>query len=213
MRSIIILLSAMAISLATQAQSKKAEDILRKVSETTKSYRSLKISFNYEMINEEADIHEEERGVLIVSGDKYRLSIAGQVVINNGETMWTYLKDANEVQINDVEEEDDGMITPTKLLTEYADDFKPKLTGEQLWKNTKIWLIELKPKGDKPYEKVELKIDQDEERILEIAIFDQNGNIFKYSLNEYKPNVLFDPGDFTFEPEEHPGVELIDMRL
>lgn len=213
MRSITTIAALLILSAPVFSQTKKAEEILKEVSETTKSYQSLKIGFTYEMLNDQAGVHEKEQGVLQVKDEKYRLAIAGQIVISNGETMWTYIKDANEVQINDVEEEDDGMITPTRLLTQYTEDFKPKLTGEQLWMNTKVWLIELKPKGDKPYDKVELKIDKNKKRIMQISIFDKNGTTFIYTLEEYKPNVLFKTTDFNFDPADYPGVEVIDMRL
>jgi len=194
------------------AQSKKAETILKEVAEKTQSYRSIKMDFTYKMENPEAGIDESEQGVILIKGDKYRLSIAGQVVINDGTTIWTYLEDAAEVQINEVDEDDEAVISPTKLLTTYDDSFKPKYIKEDVWLKHKVHIIELKPKEDKSYSKLILKTDIEKKRVLQIAIYDNSGNVFTYTVDEFKPNVLFDHSDFEFNTEDYPEVEVIDMR-
>ena len=193
-------------------QSKKAENILDEVSEKTQSYRSMKIDFSYKMDNKVADIHEEEKGVLKIKGDKYRLYIAGQVVINDGETMWTYLEDANEVQINIVEEDENDFLNPSKLLNSYAENYKARYIDQSKWMGRTVEIIELKPNEDKSFKKVELIIDAAKKRIMKISIYDKNDNEFSYIVDEFKANVLFDPSDFTFSEEDYPGVEVIDMR-
>jgi outer membrane lipoprotein-sorting protein len=212
-RSITILLLIFFASHTAFPQAKKAEAILDKVRDKTESYRSIKIEFTYEMTNERADIHESEKGTLLVKGDSYRLDIAGQVVINDGKNIWTYIKEVNEVQINSVDEEDEGIITPTTLLSSYTEDYKPKYEGESEWNGHKVHLIELKPIEDKSYKYIKLKTDSDKDRLLQISIYDKSNNIFQYSVEEFKPNVLFDPNDFTFNAEDYPGVEIIDMRF
>jgi len=194
------------------AQTKKAEAILSEVAEKTQSYRSMKINFTYEMENQKADIHESEKGMLLVKGDKYRLEIAGQVVINDGETLWTYIEEADEVQINSIEEDDEDIISPTKLLTSYDEKFKPKYVKDDVWSGHKVHILELKPKEDKTYSSVELKVDINKKRVLQIRIFDKTDNVFSYSVTEFKPNVLFEYSDFTFNPDDYPGIEVIDMR-
>lgn len=200
------------IAISAGAQSKKeAEDILDKVTEQTKSYTSIKIDFTYNMDNPNAKIHESEKGSLLVKNEKYRLNIAGQVVICDGTTVWTYLPDANEVQVNTVEDDED-IITPNRLLTSYNQNYKSKLIREEKKGSTTYQVIELKPNESKSYSNVELTIDKNLLRIMKIAIQDHNGNTFTYNVDDFKPNVLFKVSDFTFDPAEYPGVEVIDMR-
>lgn len=209
----ILLIMLALVSSAVFGQAKKAETILEEVREKTESYRSIKIEFTYEMRNDRAGIDEREEGLLLVKGDKYRLEIAGQVVINDGENLWTYIKEANEVQINSVDEDDESIITPTSLLTGYSKDYKPKYEGETVWMGHQVHVIELKPLEEKSYKYVKLKTDKEKNRLLQISIYDKNDNIFQYSVKEFKPNVLFDPNDFKFNPEDYPDVEVIDMRF
>lgn len=196
----------------TFAQSKKnAEDILRQVSEKTKSFSSIRISFTYNMDNPSAKVHESETGTLLVKGDQYRLDIAGQKVISDNRTVWTYIGEANEVQINAVEE-DENVLTPTRLLTSYNEDYKSKLVGEIMKDGRGQYVIELKPNADKSFTRVELNIDKELFRITRIAIQDKSGNTFSYLVNKFEPDVTVKDNDFIFNQKDYPGVEVIDMR-
>jgi outer membrane lipoprotein carrier protein len=197
----------------TFAQAKKSsEEILKEVSEKTKSFSSIRISFTYNMDNPSAKVHESETGTLLVKGDQYRLDIAGQKVISDNKTVWTYISEANEVQINAVEE-DENVLTPTRLLTSYSEDYKSKLTGEVTRDGRAQYVIELKPNADKSFTSVELNIDKELYRITRIAIQDKSGNTFSYLVNKFEPNVgNVKDSDFTFNEKDYPGVEVIDMR-
>jgi outer membrane lipoprotein carrier protein len=197
---------------ASFSQTKKtSEEILKQVSEKTKSFTSIKISFTYNMDNASAKVHETESGVLLVKGDKYRLDIAGQRVISDSKTSWTYVAEANEVQINTVED-DPNALTPTKLLTSYSEDYKSKLVNEITKDGRGLYVIELKPNAEKNFTNVELNIDKELFRIMRIAIQDKSGNTFSYIVNKFEPNVAVKETDFAFDKAEFPGVEVIDMR-
>jgi len=196
----------------TFGQAKKtSEEILKQVSEKTKSFNSIKISFTYNMDNPTAKIHETETGVLLVKGDQYKLDIAGQKVIMDGKTSWTYISEANEVQINSVEE-DENSLTPTKLLTSYSEDYKSKLINEITKDGRALYVIELKPNTEKSFTDVELNVDKELYRIMKIAIKDKSGNTFSYMVNKFETNVAVKDTDFNFNAQDYPGVEVIDMR-
>jgi len=208
-----ILLAALVItgqSAFSQAK-KSSEEILKQVSEKTKSYSTIKVNFTYNMDNPSAKVHESESGVLTVKGDQYRLDISGQQVISDSKTTWTYISEANEVQINSVEEDENAM-TPTKLLTSYNEDYKSKLVNEITKDGRGIYVIELKPNTEKNFTNVEMQIDKELYRIVRIAIQDKNGNTFSYIVNKFETNIPVKDTDFTFNTKDFPGVEVIDMR-
>lgn len=194
------------------AQPKKSsDDILKEVSEKTKSFSSIRISFTYNMDNPSAKVHESETGTLLVKGDQYRLDIAGQKVISDNKTVWTYISESNEVQINAVEE-DKNVLTPTRLLTSYSTDYKSKLSGEVTKDGRAQYVIDLKPNADKSFTAVELNVDKELLRITRIAIQDKSGNTFSYLVNKFETNVTINDNDFVFNAKDYPGVEVIDMR-
>jgi outer membrane lipoprotein-sorting protein len=210
--STIILASLLLSGQFTKGQAKKSsEDILKQVSETTKSYTSIRIAFTYNMDNPGAKVHETETGVLVVKGDKYKLDIAGQKVISDSKTSWTYISEANEVQINTVEE-DENALTPTKLLTSYSEDYKSKLVNEITKDGRAQYVIELKPNTVKNFTSVEMNVDKELYRITRIAIQDKSGNTFTYIVNKWETNIAVPDTDFTFNAKDYPGVEVIDMR-
>jgi outer membrane lipoprotein carrier protein len=208
----IILAALIMTGQASFAQAKKSsEEILKQVSEKTKSYTTIKINFTYNMDNASAKIHESETGVLQVKGDSYKLDIAGQQVICDGKTTWTYLGESNEVQINSVDNNENAL-TPTKLLTSYNEDYKSKLVNEILKDGRSLYVIELKPNAEKNFTNVELQIDKELFRIMRIAIQDKSGNTFSYLVNKWETNVPVKDTDFNFNAKDYPGVEVIDMR-
>lgn len=186
---------------------KKAQAILNDVSANTKSYKSIRIEFTYKMENTAKKINESYKGVLISKGDKYKLTVSGQEVICDSKTVWTYLKDANEVQINSVNTDDDSF-TPTKLLSSYNKDYRPKLIKE----TSQIQTIELVPIKKKSFTKVRATIDRTKKMINTISIYDKNGSIYSYVVNKMDVNQPFSDSMFTFKAASHPGVDEIDMR-
>ena len=209
MKKLLLIVIAAGLSVSAFAQNdKKASTILDEVSVKTKAYKTIKIDFTYAMDNVKEKIHDKFKGTLISKGDKYKLTAAGQDVISDGKTVWTYLKDAKEVQINNVGEDDDSF-TPTKLLSGYGKDYKSKFIEEK--GNDQI--IELYPlKKGKTFTKVQLTIDKTKKQISKFIIYDRSGSTFSYILDKFVTDQAIADTVFTFNKADHPGVEINDMR-
>jgi outer membrane lipoprotein-sorting protein len=209
MKKLLIIATLAILSISGFAQNvKKATAILDEISAKTKLYKTIKIEFTYAMDNAKEKIHDKFKGTLLSKGDKYKLTAAGQDVISDGKTMWTYLKDANEVQINNAGEDDDSF-TPTKLLSGYGNDYKPKFIEEK--GNNQV--IELYPlKKGKTFTKVKLTIDKSKKQISKFIIYDRSGSTFSYIVDKFVAEQAIADNVFTFNKAEHPGVEINDMR-
>ncbi len=214
-RLIIILLTAL-ISIQAFGQDedkgdKKSNEILDRLTAKTEAYKTIRVEFAYKMENTDAGIDERTDGTLIIEGDKYRLNIAGQIVICDGTTVWTYIEDAEEVQINSVDESEET-ITPGKLLTSYNKDYRSKFIKEDFMYGTTVNIIDLTPIEGKSYYKVRLVIDKEKDQLHEITIYDKNGSTYSYIINKFEPNVEVPASTFTFNKAEFPDAEVIDMR-
>jgi outer membrane lipoprotein-sorting protein len=209
MKKLLIIALLVGFTLTSFAQNDtKATAILDQVSVKTKSYKTIKIDFTYAMDNAKEKIHDKFKGTLLSKGDKYKLTAAGQDVISDGKTIWTYLKDANEVQINNAGEDDDSF-TPTKLLSGYGKDYKSKFIEEK--GNDQV--IELYPlKKGKTFTKVRLTIDKTKKQISKFIIYDRSGSTFSYIVDKFVADQAIADNVFTFNKAEHPGVEINDMR-
>ena len=195
----------------TEKGDKKSNEILDRLTRKTEAYKTITAEFAYIMKNADAGIDEKTEGTLFVKGDKYRLLIAGQVVICDGITTWTYIKDADEVQINSVENSEES-ITPNKLLTSYNKDYKSKFVKETFQYGTTVNVIDLTPAEGKSFSSIRVIIDKAKDQLLEITIFDKNGSTYSYIINKFVPDTAIDDSQFTFSKSEFPGAEVVDMR-
>jgi outer membrane lipoprotein carrier protein len=208
MKRIIVSLIALLFVTTSFAQAdKKARAILDEVSAKTKTYKTIRIEFTYKMENTAQKINESYKGVLISKGDKYKLSFSGQDVISDGKTVWTFVKDANEVQINDVSKDGDSF-TPTNLLNTYNENYKAKLVKE----TAKEKILELTPIQKKNFNKVKVTIESARKIVSSLSIFDKNGSVYTYQVNKFETDQAFNDNTFIFKASEHPGVETVDMR-
>jgi outer membrane lipoprotein-sorting protein len=192
----------------SQGKDPKAIALLEEVSAKAKASKSIKVDFSFTMENTKAKINEEKTGSLLVSGDKYKMSAAGQTIMCDGKTVWTYIKESNEVQVNALEAQDDAM-TPSKLLTSYNSNYKSKIIKST---DPAIESIELIPNTIKNITKAILGVDKAKKQVTSFKLFDKSGNIFTYKIKTYQTNTPVTTADFSFDAAKFPGVEVIDMR-
>jgi outer membrane lipoprotein-sorting protein len=115
----------------------KALEILEAMGQKYKTMPTYEANFAYALTNDVENIKEEFKGKLTVKGDKYRISLPEQEVINNGVTVWTYLPDAKDVkteggvvceEIDLVPEKKDAQYFKIKLLIKKKDKVIQSLT-------------------------------------------------------------------------------------
>src|SRR5689334_1658932 len=92
----------------------KALEILDAMSKKYKAIPAFEANISYTLTNEVEKINEEFKGKITVKGEKYRLVLPEQEVINNGSTIWTYLPEAKEVNIDNYDPKSED-IKPSKL--------------------------------------------------------------------------------------------------
>jgi outer membrane lipoprotein carrier protein len=210
MKKTFIIIFSLLIFTASYSQNKKAEKIIEDITKKTQEYKSVAFEFTFTYEDPSGD-DISEKGKLTISGDKYILEIEGQKVICNGETIWTYIEDAWEVQINAIEEDDES-ITPSKLLTTYNDKYKAKLEKEYEEDGVNYQRIELTPEDGKKWVKLDVIVNADKNEFSEITIHDKNGGKVKYKIDKLTPDVEISDADFIFSTEDYPDVEVVDMR-
>jgi outer membrane lipoprotein-sorting protein len=211
---ILMLLFTNVFAFAQEKQTdKKAQQILKRVSNKYKAFKSVKATFAITVEKPQEKNIEAQKGTIYLKGKKYKLQIAGQDVISDGVTRWTYLKDANEIQI-DNQKTDENAITPANVFTLYEKGFFSKFTGEEKVNGKVYQLIELVPIDPKKKNitKVKLKINKKDDFIANAKIFDRNGSTQTINVDQFTPNSIKDDAIFTFNSKEYPGAEVVDLR-
>ena len=212
MKKITVLFTLILLTLATvtQAQDAKAKAILDKLSEKMNALETMKFKFTYTMQNTEDGINESKSGSIYLKGDKYRLYIEEQLVICDGETVWTYFKEDNEVQVNEVDPNNQN--TPNKMLTSYNENYKAKFIKEVPKAGKILQVLDLTPITTQSFYKVRIEIDKSKNMVYSSTIYDKNGSTFTYVVTEFVENPKIFSSRFTFNPDDYPGVLINDMR-
>ena len=211
MKNIITLFLSICISLTnTLAQDKLAEQILEKLSKTTKAFTSISIEFDHTFTNKSAGINEKNSGTLILKGEQFRIDMEKQLIVNNGTTHWIYLKEMNELTIMDYDSEDEDALSPNKLFTVYNEDYKNAYVQAKSINGERMHIIDLFPKESGPIMKIRLTINALKNQISILALYDKNGGVYTYNIKNFKSNLDVVP--FNFDATNYPEVEVIDLR-
>lgn len=191
---------------------KAASQILDKVSKNYKSYKTIKASFKIKIFNKQDKSSQSEKGTLYVKGKKFRVEMDGQEIYCDGKTMWTFLKDANEVQISNYNPKSSD-INPSEIFTVYEKGFLSKFIGEGKKGTVVTEQIELTPTDKKkPFFKVKLTIDKVAKKILDMTVMSKNGVESLYEITSFSPNLKIEDTFFKFDKKSKPGVVEIDLR-
>jgi outer membrane lipoprotein carrier protein len=195
-----------------QKNDPKASQILNGVSAKYKSYKAVQADFTVKIESGNSNTKDVQAGTLYVKGNKYKVQLKNQEIISDNNTVWTYLKDANEVQVNTFDPEE-GTITPSQIFTIYEKDFLYAFIEEKNVNGKAIQFIELTPHDkSKSFFKIRLGIDKAAKAIQSAIVFDKNGNRYTYEIKKFTPNPEVADSFFAFDPKQHPGVEVVDLR-
>ena len=211
MKNLFLGISIVLVSFASQAQyDPKALEILDAMSKKYKELTSFEANLSINLINEIEKVNDEFKGKIVVKGDKFRLTLPEQEVINNGKTTWTYLPEAKEVNIDNFDPNSDD-VNPAKIYEIYKKNFKYLYLGDEAEGNVPCDVIDLVPeKKDAQFFKIKMKISKKDKSIQSWTMFDKSGNKFRYAITRFSPNVKVD--DTVFAWVSKPGVEEIDLR-
>ncbi|WP_276365612.1 outer membrane lipoprotein carrier protein LolA [Chryseolinea sp. H1M3-3] len=206
------LLTLTLVYTATAQYDPKALEILDAMSKKYKSIPSFEANFAIVLTNDVEKINEEFKGKITVKGDKFRMELPEQEVINNGATVWTYLPEAKEVNIDNYDANSED-VNPSKIYELYKKNFKYLYLQDKVEGGVMCEEIDLVPeKKDAQFFKIKMFINKKSKNIQSWVMFDKGGNRYKYSITKFNPGANVDDNYFTFDPKKYPGVEVIDLR-
>lgn len=193
----------------------KANAILQTLSKKTKAFKSIKAGFNIIIRDANSKVTDNQKGTLTVKGGKYKLELKNQTVISDSTTMWTYLKDANEVQINDVDHSADNKnISPTNIFTLYEKGFKTQFVSEETQNGATVEIINLFPKHPEKekYHTIKLTIDKTKNQLVSVKVMMKDGTSVEYTIDSFSSDLALPDTTFTFNPKDYPGIDVEDLR-
>ena len=209
---------AMIVLLAGTVQAQqdaKAKAVLDKLSQTTKSYKSVQIDFSFTLENKAANVKETNDGSVAMKGKSYFLHMPalGTDIFCDGTTVWSYLSDANELNNSTNEPCDEGSLNPANIFTIYEKGFNFTYAGEETVAGKATQVIDLFPTDkSKEFNKVRLYVDKIKSQIVSAKTFNKDGNVYTLVMKNMKTDQLLGDDYFKFNKAKYPGVEVNDMR-
>ncbi len=200
------------VNLAFAQYDPKALEILEAMSKKYKAIPSFEANFTSTMTNETEKVNEEFKGKFVVKGDKFRMTLPGQEVINNGTTVWTYLPESKEVNIDNYDPNSED-VNPSKIYQIYKKGFKYLYLQDKSENGVLCEEVDLVPeKKDAQFFKIKMFIGKKDKSIQSFVMFDKSGSKYKYTITKFNPAAKVDDATFTFDPKKYPGVEVVDLR-
>ncbi len=194
------------------SKDKNAEALLNTISNRYKKFKTMKADFTYIVENKAEKSQEKQKGTIFVKGNKFKLDVAGQLIICDNQTVWTYSKEVNEVQINNYNPKQ-ATIRLDDIFTMYDKGFIYKMDEEKKENGKDIAIVELTPKDKKKaFFKIKLTIDKTNQTITKSVVYDKSGTIHTYVINNQVPNLKLEDGFFRFDVKSYPKAEVIDLR-
>ena len=206
-----ILLSQCFTPPATNANSKRAKEIIRKVQKKYQELQSLKADFEQEFIWQLAGETQTIKGLLYLrAGNHYRIETDTQTIVTNGTTVWIYSEPDNQVIIDSVDKSEENSL-PKDLLFQYSEEYEPELAGEEKFNGEKTYVLNLLPKDEDAFiMSMKIWVDASSWLTVKVEQVDINDNINTYIIGNIKENLQLEDSLFNFEIP--PDSEVVDLR-
>lgn len=190
-----------------------AKAVLDAMSEKFRSYKGFSASFEF-AYQDEMGSSELQKGEILVQGEKYRLKLPGQEIYNDGQTVWTYIESAGyrEVTINDVSQTE-GELIPSTIYRLYESGYDYRLINGRILDDKEIQTVEMNAlNSEAPFSHVKLMIEKETKDLVGWELMDGQGGMYSYLLKNVTARGELEESDFSFDPNKHPGIEIIDLR-
>jgi outer membrane lipoprotein carrier protein len=200
---------------AAAQQDPKAKSVLDAVSKKVSSLKTMKANFALKLTGGKGgNVTDSRKGSISLKGQKYHVVLGGQEIFCDNNTVWTYNKEAKEVQVAKYNPAEQSM-SPAKLFTPsfFEKEYSYSYKGERKEQGKNCDIVELTPHDKtKQLAKIELMVDKSTSMISGGNYWEKNGNKYAVTISNVIQNADIPDAQFVWNPKEHPGVEVVDLR-
>ena len=152
------------------------------------------------------------KGQIWVKGQQYHLVLAEQVLISNGQSIWTYLPQAHEVHISDEDPEQEAW-NPAKLLTMHRKGFLPVACKTQFIDQESCDVVEwISQDSASAIIQINATVQQKDKKLKKIAALDSHQVWHSFFVEEFELKEDLPDTCFEFDLASYPDIEVIDLR-
>jgi len=172
--------------------------------------QTLEANFKQTLVDDQGIELENSNGMVFLHRpDKFRWDYKHpytQTIVTNGELLWFYDEDLEQVTIRDVSSSSKN--TPAAILSSYEDIDKQFVIIDMGIIEEYDW-VELTPRDvESQYDSIRLGFNKD--KLGMMVMFDNLGQVTRIDFTEEVINKKLDDSMFNFEPPQ--GIDIIDNR-
>lgn len=211
MKKIFTLLLIAVVALGN-AQNSKADQLLKEVATKFKSYENVIFNYKGNLQNTKSQLNMDVKGEATLSGENYNVEFMGSTYIYNGAKLYVINREDEQVTISSQSDSDEGLISPTNILTFYEKGYRAEWDIEQNIRGRKIQYIKLTPiKSDSEYKQVLLGIDINTKHIYNAIVTEKSGTKATFTLLSLKTNQPLSKNCFVFNATDYEGWDIENL--
>lgn len=153
-------------------------------------------------------LNSSSKGTIKLSGRKFNISLVDMTMWFNGETLWTYVKENQEVNVTNPTDAEIAKINPYAFVSMYKKGYKAEFGKVE----TGVHHIVLKSTDDKKtFQQIDLRILKASNTLKSVVLTTRRGTTLNIVVDSYK-YIKFADSTFVFDAKKYPGVDVIDLR-
>ena len=197
MKYLQIIIAFLLMSLTVNAQTPMS--VLDAVASDYKKKGNTEIAFT---------LNSSSKGTIKLSGQKFNISLVDMTMWFNGETLWTYVKENQEVNVTNPTDAEIAKINPYAFVSMYRKGYKAEFGKVE----TGVHHIVLKSTDDKKtFQQIDLRILKASNTLKSVVLTTRRGTTLNIVVDSYK-YIKFADSTFVFDAKKYPGVDVIDLR-
>lgn len=186
-------------------------EIIAEVQERLSAYKTFSAHFEKQFYWAVLDKRRNREGQIYLSRpDRFRIELAGgDVVVADGQAVWSYIERNNQVVVSPFEGE---VKTPWEVFFDYSERYTPIAVEESELGGRSCYLLVMMPENEvSVVERMRIWVDRKKWLLLQVEQLEANGNLTTYLLKDHRTNKKIDDEVFAFEVPK--GVEVLDRRV
>jgi outer membrane lipoprotein-sorting protein len=207
-------MAALTLAMASVTASARTDDrtraILDRAVNRIKGFAAVEVVFELAMENKAERVREAHEGRAFMKGNMYRVEVMDVVSYFDGQTLYSYMPEVQEVNVSVPGEEEGELMNPTILFDVHDERFEQRLVEER----DGHAVIELTPRTPhKQVRVVEARVNVTTNQVERVTSFGKDGNDIVITIKSLKEaGEGLDAAFFRFDEAAHPEVEVIDLR-
>ncbi len=187
-----------------------SEELALKVEEKYRSIKDLSMDFVKTLKSDIFETQKKTEGKMYLKNpDKFRIETEDEILVTDGEFLWSYSEE-NEQVIKSRLDRSKNIFRPNQYLSNFREEYKPKLTGEEKIDKAKCYKLTLTPKKEGLFiTKMTIWIDKKSLLAKRLEYRDLNDNQITLGFDRIKINKGIKDSKFVFKTPD--GVEELDL--